>query len=255
MRRSVVKARRPATAVGVILFPQLAKNLLVALFVARIGVAASDVRADPAPWSWDLAVQLQPLRPALDKPAALAAPLRPMAAAYQKRQFAAVCKASGQRWQGLMLKASKLFYAAERSRADSEAIERFFDEHVRGERPLLALGAERFVPAATWRALALDACLRAHRGAEALVFAVGAPQEPVASLDVARAVALAARTESWAALDLPIGAESLRAVLLRALLAPEQAGTWLARAKEQVRQAEDRELVTAVATHLGRGAP
>lgn len=210
-------------------------------------------QANPAPWSWDLAVRLQPLRPAVEHPEALAAPLRPLAKAYQKQQYAKVCQASRERWQSLMARAAKLFYAPDRAAPDVDAIERFMNEMVLGPRPQLAVGAERFVAVATWKALAIDACLRAHRGGDALLFAGG---EPVgASMDAALAVALAARAESWAAADLPAHAESLRGVLLRALRAPEQAASWLKQAQAMARLAEDRELVAAVASHLGRGAP
>ncbi|MBI5609970.1 MAG: hypothetical protein HY902_13940, partial [Deltaproteobacteria bacterium] len=202
---------------------------------------------------WDLAIRLQPLRPAVERPEALAVPLRPLAKAYQKRQYAKVCQASRDRWQLLMTRAAKIFYAPDRAAPDVDAIERFMNEMVLGPRPQLAVGAERFVAFGTWKALAIDACLRAHRGGDALVFAVGEPAG--ASMDAALAVALAARAESWAAADLPVRTESLRAALLRALRAPEQAATWLKQAQALARQAEDRELIDAVAGHLGRGTP
>ncbi len=210
-------------------------------------------QAEPAPWSWDLAIRLQPLRPAVERLDALAAPLRPLAKAYQKQQYAKVCQSSRDRWRSMMARAAKLFYAPDRLAPDVEAIERFMNEMVLGPRPQLALGAERFVAVATWKALAIDACMRAHRGGDALLFAGGEPLGP--SMDAALAVALAARSESWAAADLPAHGDTLRVVLLRALKAPDQAATWLKQAQALARLAEDRELVAAVANHLGRGAP
>lgn len=102
-----------------------------------------------------------------------------------------------------------------------------------------------------WRSLAVDACLRAGQGGQALRYvAAAATRGPTPRL--ALSVALAARAQRWADADLSDAPESARAALLRALAATEEAGSWLSQARQLAKTGEDRDLIAAVARHLGR---
>lgn len=194
--------------------------------------AASTVHgAEPsAPMSVDLLAELQPLRPRVDSPADLAPRLRPIAALAQKGKWQPACLASEALRSNLLRQAARLFYAPDRAKgADVAGIDRFLNVYVRGRTPLLEVPADVFAPAASWRAIAVDACVRANRGDLAVLFvAEAAGAARAGSLEgsaarVAMAVAMAQRAGRWqAALSVLATEDSgVRALLLRALATAE----------------------------------
>jgi hypothetical protein len=119
-----------------------------------------------------------------------------------------------------------VMYAPDRFKgADVEAIERFLDAFVRGRWPLLELPVDVLVPGAPWRALAVDACVRADRGDIAVAFvaeAAGAARAGSVegtALRLALAVAMAQRAGRWSAGVAVLAPEDagVRVLLLRAL--------------------------------------
>lgn len=234
---------------GVRIFPWA--QVSAGLLLAGLGVAAlrGEARAAEAPFAAALAIELQPLRGVADKPEALAAPLRPLALAYKKGQWAKACSASAARRQALLQRAAKIFFGMERKKADVEAIERFLDAHVRGDRPELEVAGEGFVAAAAWRSLAVDACVRADLPAQAIAMidqsaSLAGDGPALVALAVARAQA--ERRWSAAAAVVARSGDSLRVALIRALARPEEARHWLTIAEAHAQTGADQQLIAAV---------
>ena len=151
-------------------------------------------------YSHELAVQLQPLRPALGHARGLAKELVPLAKSVEGKRFSTACSQADRLRAGLFRRAAHLFFGADRRKADPTAIEAFLDRYVRSPSPLLEIAAEGFVPAAPWRALATEACLRANRAAIAVDFLTAtASAQPGGLTATALAVVFAARARNWPA--------------------------------------------------------
>jgi hypothetical protein len=202
-----------------------------------------------------VAVALQPLQPSPSAgqrdavPPALAA----IAKAHGRRQYGVACQASARLWQARMTEASRLFYGPDRRKADTAAIERFLDQHVRGPKAVLSIAAEGFAPAVAWRNLAVDACVRAGDGATAVRFVAASASEQRGAPRLALAVALALQAGRWSAAEeaLVDAEDSLRLPLWRALLSPAQAQTWLQAAAKSAQSTADSAPIAAVRAHLG----
>lgn len=201
-----------------------------------------------------LLTELQPLQPRVQSADGLAPPLRPWLALHQRGRHAEVCDRSETLRQKLFAEAARLFYAPERKDPDLSAIEAFLERHVRGPTPLLEMPAEGFAPAATWRALAVDSCVRAGLPAKALPFLTLAGGTGAdATARVALAVVRAQQAGSWTAgVAVLAGIDAgVRGRLLRALAAePKAAQAWLAQARTAATLPTEQALVNQVAKHL-----
>lgn len=237
------------------------KTVILAVLTAVVpaGLALPALAADRLPV--DLLVDLQPLRPRSARPEELAPKLRPIAALHAKQKWLPTCEAGEALRSEVMRQGARLLYAPDRFKgADVEGIERFLDTYVRGRLPLLELPLDVLVPAAPFRAVAVDACVRAERGDLAVPFvaeAAGAakPGSPEGSaLRLALAVAMAQRAGRWAAGAAVLTAEDggVRALLLRALASADATSRakWLDDARHAVSRPEDPALVTRVETLL-----
>lgn len=237
------------------LFPALYRGLAALLLLSAVAVPARPVCAEPAGFSAALAAELQPLRGAVDRPEAFAAALRPALAAYKQRQWAKACSLSAARYQQLMQQAAKIFFGMERKNADHAAIERFLDAHVRGEKAELEVAGEGFVPAAAWRSLAVDACVRAAKPDEAVrMIAMVASLADDGPARQALAVARAQQEGHWpaAAAVVARSRDGLRVALIRALAQPTEAKHWLTIAESHLQTGADQQLLTAVRRVLGQ---
>lgn len=220
-----------------------------------LALLASPCAASPVPFQTQLAAELQPLRGSPDRAEWYAAELKPVLKAYQRKQWAQACKQSDARFAGLMQTASKLFFGPERKKAEGEAIERFLDAKVRGTKPVLEVAAEGFAPAAPWRSLAVDACVRADQPAAALaqiqLIASAAGDGPAV---VALAVARAQVDRNWASAAAVVAnsKDALRVNLIRALAEPAAAKHWLTTAEKYLQTGEDRALLTSVRRACGQ---
>jgi len=105
----------------------------------------------------------QPLRPNLSAPILKRAELRAAVKAYRLRRWSVSCAASAKALDRIEARAARLFYAPKREGADLDGIDRFLAKFLRGKAPLLEVVGELFVPAAAWRALVVDGCVRAKR--------------------------------------------------------------------------------------------
>jgi len=108
--------------------------------------------------------ELQPLTTADKDPSSRRADLKPAIAAYAKHRHADACKAVSGLVEDTLAEAERLFRGKDRDKADTMAIERFLDRHVRGGAPLLVVQGDQFIPAPYVRALGADACCRAADG-------------------------------------------------------------------------------------------
>lgn len=240
---------------GTQIFPLPRGWLAALLALCGAVVPATSLWAAPVAFSPALAVELQPLRGAVDRPEWFSPPLRPMLAAYKKRQWAKACALSTARHQQLMQSAGRFFFGMERKKADTEAIERFLDSHVRGDKPELEVAGEGFVPAMAWRSLATDACLRADKPQEAIrMVDLSASLAGDGPAVVALAVARAQVERSWpaAAVIAARSRDSLRVALIRALAKPEEAKHWLGVAEKHLQTGADQELLAAVRKAVGQ---
>jgi len=209
----------------------------------------------------ELLVQLQPLHPrqaiAADKKAEVAPGLRALAVLHSRGRHAEVCKASEALRAKLLADAARLFYAPDRKSPDIEAIEDFLDSYVRGRTPMLEVPGEVFTPAAAWRALAVDSCVRAAMPelALAMVATAGSLGQDRAER-LALAVVLAQRAGVWRAALPVLGADGggLRAHLVRALAATTQASaaSHLQVAEKAAHSADERQLVEQVRAAASR---
>lgn len=228
--------------------PILACTLLFTFLLALPALAA--------PLPIDLVAALQPLQPHADQAARWAPALKPVAALAQKGRHAQACRTSEALRSDLMHKASLLFYAPERKNADVAAIDRFLDQWARGPMAVLEVPAETLAPAASWRALAVDSCVRAGLPDIALAFVAEAGgSEADAATRTSLAVVLAQRAGAWsAALPVLVGAQpTLRNLLLRALAAaPREGQRLLEEARVLATLAAEQALVDAVARALER---
>jgi len=224
--------------------------------LAYTALAASllAVPAAAAPVGKDLVVALQPLQPHADQALRWAPALRPVAALARQGRHAQACRASEALRVDLMRKASRLFYAPARKNADLAGIEQFLDQWARGKSAVLEVPAETFAPAASWRALAVDSCVRAGLPDVALAFVAEAGgMQADAATTAALAVVLAQRSGAWSAgLPVLVGAAPMwRTLLLRALAAaPAQAAQLIGEARTLVTLPAEQALVDRVAAVL-----
>lgn len=236
-------------------------RLVPGLFVLGQFLGFEASAADRLPL--DLLVELQPLRPRTVRTEEIAPKLRPAAALHGKQKWQQACDSAEALRSALMRTAAKLFYAPDRKKGgDVDGIERFLDAYVRGKMPLLELPLDVFSPAAGFRAIAVDACIRADRGDLALPFLAeiaGAARPGSADGTAARlalAVALAQRTGRWSAGVAVLTPEDagVRVLLLRALAETDAAKrtVWLAEARKSVARPEDPALMTRVEALLTR---
>ena len=222
--------------------------------VAAMSLHAKTAVSAPLAFQTALAVDLQPLRGVTDRPEWFAAELKPIVQAYQRKQWAKACTLSDAKYKRLMQTAARLFFGPERKKAQTEAIEQFLDSKVRGTPPVLEVAAEGFVPAAPWRSITVDACVRADLPAIAvaqigLIASVTGDGAAVVALAVARGQA----DRSWASAAAIVAKskDGLRVVLLRALAEPPTARHWLAAAEQHLQTGDDRALLSAVRRACG----
>lgn len=221
---------------------------ITTMLAARAGLAA------PVPFQSALAAEIQPLLGVSDRPDWFAAELKPVLQAYQRKHWAKACALSDAKYNSLLQTASRLFFGPERKKAEANAIERFLDDKVRGTKPVLEVAAEGFAPAAPWRSLTVDACVRADQPAIALshigMIASASGDGPAV---VALAVARAQVDRSWASAAAVVAKsrDALRVQLIRALAEPAQARHWLAEAARHVQTGEDQALLVAVRRACG----
>ncbi len=231
------------------------RHASVALYCLSLTLASAAIQAQPRAVTAELAGELQPLR--ILSQATLAPQLKTSAAWLAKGKFAKACDAAELIRADLLHKAAKLFYKVDR-RAGSEPdeIEKFLDQYVRSKTPLLAVPLDVFAPAQGFRALGVDACVRAGKGALAARFVAEAGSANDGGDDerprVALAVALAVAAGQWSAATAVLGQnDSLRANLLRALAAePKEATRLLEKARSQAKLPQDFALVQLVAKAL-----
>lgn len=233
----------------------------VALLAGLQGLCAFGAEAQPtaahgqAVLPAEVVIALQPLRAPAARPTDWAVPLRPIAQYHAKGRYLQACQQSEALRGRLMKEASRLFYGQDRKQADYDGIERFLDSYVRGRTPVLEIPTEVFAPAAPWRALAVDACVRAGEPEKALRFVADAGSAGQdATSRVALAVVLAQKAGSWqAALPVLIGQrEGVRVLLLRALAAGPNGGkSFYTQADRAALLPEERALVTLVGKTLG----
>lgn len=222
---------------------------------ASVAMAAAPCEAAPVPFQTQLAAELQPLRGSPDRPEWYAAELKPVLKAYQRKNWAEACRQSDVHFAALMQTAARLFFGPERKKADTEAIERFLDAKVRGTKPVLEVAAEGFAPAAPWRSLAVDACIRAEQPAAALaqiqLIASNSGDGPAV---VALAVARAQADRSWASAAAVVAKskDALRVHLIRALAEPAAAKHWLAAAEKLLQTGADQALLASVRRACGQ---
>ncbi len=234
---------------------QRLQQVLLACLTGPAVLAAQPCQATPVAFQTTLAAELQPLRGSVDRPEWFAAELKPILRAYQRKQWGKACAQSDGQLKGLMLTASRLFFGSERKKAETEAIERFLDAKVRGTTPVLEVAAEGFAPAAPWRSLAVDACIRAEQPEAAVaqiqMIASAAGDGPAL---VALAVARAQADRNWssAAAVVAKSKDALRVLLIRALAQPAEAGHWLAAAEKWLQTGEDQKLLASVRRACGQ---
>jgi hypothetical protein len=192
---------------------------------AALSLVSGQAVADPVRFDTEVAALIQPLRARTLQPKDLPAPLRPIAVAHGKQQWATACEAAAKLRRDRMIEAARLFYGPDRTRPDLHGIATFLDANVRGAQPLFEIRQEGFVPSALWRGLGVDACVRAGLPDRALPFVayLGADDVPGR---VARAVLQAQSARSWqgAAVGLASERGSVRVLALRALAAGPRAG-------------------------------
>ncbi|MFZ4576816.1 MAG: hypothetical protein ACOYOB_00360 [Myxococcota bacterium] len=208
----------------------------------------------------DLMVALQPLRPPVDAAAtSWAPPLRDIARDHAKGKFAAACKGSDALRQRLMAESARLFFGASRKSADVHGIERFLDKWLRGPSPVLEIPSETFAPAARWRALAVDACVRATLPDVGLAFlAHGSGQGEAGGVRLATALLRVQKSGSWAAALPALGPDDkgTRVLLVRALAAgPKEGQRYVEQAERAASLPDEQALVAQVKKVLAGRAP
>ena len=226
--------------------------------LAAVLADASIAHAAPVP-SIELLAQVQPLRPRLARPEDAPVSLRPAALAHSRAQWAAACVAAAHLRQTRLQGAARLFYGPQRAQADLAGLDAFLAANVRGPAPLFEIAAESLVPAAHFRALGVDSCVRAGRPDLALPFVAsvgGMGQDALARVALAVVRVQAAGAWSASAAELMGERGGVHVTVLRALAAGRRRGlALLVEAERTALAPAEAALVAAARKALDREEP